>query len=116
MKVALRNHVSWWHSQFLKIRTFIEIVIALILDASLILSVWGIRKLVILIIGVDPITIQDLQLYWVVRASEVSTIVLLFLYIISDILRHLLKTYEEVKKDLFKNISPRTVQTSKTKL
>ena len=91
--------ISYLRPQFIKIRTFAELVVAIVLDALLILSVWGIRKVIIWIIGVDPAELKDRQLFWVVRLSELSTITILAIYIISDILRHLLKAYKDIKND-----------------
>jgi len=91
---------SWWRAQAAKIRRFAEIVIALVLDAGLILAVWGIWKVVTKIIGVDPNTIQDREVYWAVRLSEFSTIVVLAVYIIGDLVREVIKIYREIKRKL----------------
>jgi len=91
---------SWWRTQAVKIRRFAEIIIALVLDAGLILAVWGIWKLVTQIIGVDPNTIQDREVYWAVRLSEFSTIVVLAVYIIGDLVREVIKIYREIKRKL----------------
>lgn len=93
---------TWSEAQFIKIKSFIEVVITLTLGAALILSVWGIRELTILFIGVDPSTIEDRTLYWVIKISEVGTIIILAIYIISDIFRHVLKAYREMRFDFAK--------------
>lgn len=102
---------SWGKSQFLKLRTLVEILITLLLDAVLILAVWGIRTLLIMIIGVDPNCIKDKTLFWIVRISEVGTVIILAAYIIGDITRHLLKTYDQIKKDVVIHVGTKRVQT-----
>jgi hypothetical protein len=100
--------MNWWNRQLERIKTFAEIVVILGLDAGLILVVWSLRILVIYIIGVDPNTIQDPKVFWAVRLSEVSGIVILSLYIIADVARHLLKAFQEIRC----NLTSMTLQTS----
>lgn len=94
--------LPWHRTQLIKVKTFVGILFALLLDALLIIAVWGIRKITISIIGIDTISIKDIVLFWVIRFSEISTVIILAVYIISDIVRHLLKAYEEIKIDFFK--------------
>lgn len=105
----IEKKVSWWHAQLLNIRAFAEIIIVLLLDALLIISVWGLRKFVIWAVGVDPSAIQDSVLFWLVRLSEFSTIIILALYVISDVIRHLFKAYIEIKNN-FRVVLPNPVR------
>jgi hypothetical protein len=102
----LNNSKSWWASQFSLIKSFIEITLTIFLDATLIVILGWIRKLVLRLIGIDPSTIKDRQIFWVVRITEISTIVAVGLYVISDFLRHIAKIFKEIKQH-FKDNSPR---------
>jgi len=107
------EHESWSRTQFVKLKQFGEIVITLILDAGLILSVWALWKLVIAIVGVDPNTIQDREVYWVVRLSEFGTITTLAVYVVSDIIRVFLKVYKDIKHDFLRLVFTKSVQTQR---
>ncbi len=93
---------SWVYNQFLSVRALAEIVITLLLDALLIMAVWWARKLVIWAIGIDPNSITDSTFRWIVRISEYSTFIILAIYILTDVLRHVVKSYRDLRK-LFSN-------------
>ena len=99
------NRISWWCYQRDKIKALLEIVLTLILSALLIISVWGIRNIIIWIIGITPNSIKDRTLYWIVRFSEFGTIIIIAFYIICDIFRHILKAYADIKEIFRKSIT-----------
>ena len=90
--------MNWLRSQLENVKLLAELLLALLLNAILILFVWGIRELLIIIMG--GIDIKDKTIWWVVYLSQISTITLLAIYILTDILRHILKSIKMIKESL----------------
>ena len=91
---------EWGKNQRIKILAFLDIAITLILGAILIVIIWGLRFLVLKITGFDPSLIVDEKMRWIFEASEASTFVVLITYILIDLIRHLFKSFRDLKSEL----------------
>ena len=88
--------MSWLKEQSNKVSSFFELLITLVLDALLILSVWGLREFLLYITSTDLSNITDNTVLWTVRLSEISTIAIITVYILLDFFREVMKTWKEI--------------------
>ena len=92
--------------QYSSLRATLELLTTLFLNAVLILFVVGIRQgikyILIETVNFDIDNIEDRTTKYVVLLSQISTIILLAIYIFTDILRHIVKSIREIKEMILK--------------
>ena len=90
-----------------KTLNILELVLALILDAALIFVSWSLRKLIVGAVGSEHHMAADVAIEWVISLSDISVITVFAIFILSDILRHLLKAYNDLRYEGVRILSPK---------